>query len=446
MRITFPSAIDISNLLGVEITDGEAGQVLTVPITGGLTAVWRDVEIDTWRLIRDNDSQISLIPLGQNGGSISINGRMLRFSSPVSVSATGLDPDTTYYVYAYDAGNMPALVLSTDPPNTFDQDAMALRTGDNNYRLVGYVTTDGSSLFPSNGVRSVRFDNPETRNLYFECRISGSSVNPEPVSVVGPVSSVYIHPFRGNRVSVYDASAGQFRVVILDSPIEVAVPATTDTNYDVFLTGPGGLPYYYLQAWGSDSSRAPHSLTSIGGVLVDGADPEATYVGSFRTGSVAGQTHDSSRMRFIWSHFNRISRGLFLQDTANFWDFVTTGDETQQANNEPGNQVELLVGVQGEMVNIRLDVCTSCSTTIMRGAGISAGASLVYPLTENVQWTNMDNNIVVPLHVELHDHPLGYQVYKWFERNLSAGTTRWYSDPGSISTEGFSGLMGQFMG
>lgn len=149
-----------------------------------------------------------------------------------------------------------------------------------------------------------------------EFRLTLTTGVPVTTADVTAATTLYLTPYNGNRIALYDgASAWNERA---SAQMSIAVPATTGTNYDVFVYDNGGTPTLELTAWTNDTTRAT-ALTYQDGVLVKTGATTRRYVGSFRTSGVSGQTTDSLANRLVWNCNNRVdrqARGTFSADRA----------------------------------------------------------------------------------------------------------------------------------
>lgn len=162
---------------------------------------------------------------------------------------------------------------------------------------------------------------------------------PVPTSPETAATTIYWTPFLGNTVALY---SGSVWVSFEQSQLSVAVPATTNTAYDVFLDYNSGTPALSLLAWTNLTTRAT-ALTTQDGVYVLTGDTTKRYVGSFRTTGVSGQTESSLTKRYLWNYYNRINLELFVSDAAASWNYTTA--TIRQANGAATNQVETMTGV-----------------------------------------------------------------------------------------------------
>jgi hypothetical protein len=80
------------------------------------------------------------IELGARG----VNGSLLEWSASIARAGLALANSTLYYVYLYDNGGTPAVEESTTAPAWNSTYLYWQKTGDADYRFVGYLVTDSS--------------------------------------------------------------------------------------------------------------------------------------------------------------------------------------------------------------------------------------------------------------------------------------------------------------
>jgi hypothetical protein len=171
-----------------------------------------------------------------------------------------------------------------------------------------------------------------------EGRLTLTSGTPVTTADVTAATTLYFTPYKGDLVGLFDGanwSIEQF------AELNIAIPATTDTNYDVFLYDNGGVLTLELTAWTNATTRAT-ALTTQDGVYVRTGATTRRYLGSVRTTGVSGQCEDSEAKRFVWSYYNRLERRLYVNDGTNFSYAVAAW---QDYNNDSTNKREYVCGV-----------------------------------------------------------------------------------------------------
>jgi hypothetical protein len=130
-------------------------------------------------------------------------------------------------------------------------------------------------------------------------------------------------------------------------------------NLDLFVFSNSGTPKLEMAVWTSDTARAT-ALAAQDGITVKSGAATRRYVGSVRTTATAGQCEDSGLRRFVWSYYNRANRPLLQMCSDSTWTYSTA--TWRQANASANNQVELLVGVSDE--SLELTLTTQCYNNV----------------------------------------------------------------------------------
>lgn len=193
-------------------------------------------------------------------------------------------------------------------------------------------------------------------------RLTLTSGTPITTTDVTAATTVYFAPYSGYEIGLYDGADWGIHTF---TEVSVSVPATTDTNYDVFAYDSSGLTLEAV-AWTNDTTRAT-ALALQDGVYVKTGATGRRYVGSFRTTGVSGQTEDSDTSRFVYNHYNRVMRHLVL---INITSHTYTTASWRAWNNDAANsQVEVLVG----LAQNALGVYRSNQTGSGSGFGVGFG-------------------------------------------------------------------------
>ncbi|HLZ10387.1 MAG TPA: hypothetical protein VKT80_17495, partial [Chloroflexota bacterium] len=210
---------------------------------------------------------------------------------------------------------------------------------------------------------------------------------PVTTSDVTAATTIYLTPITGNRFTTFDASGNP--TILSSAEISIAVPATTNTMYDVWAFNNGGTLTLELLAWSSDTARAT-GLTTSNGRLVKGGDSTRMYVGSIRTTGVSGQTEDSAVKRYVWNYYNRRPRKLSRQETAGSSTMADgVGINFRQMNSNTSNQVETVLGVDEELVALWMNCPTTSDTATNTNLsanqiGIGLDSTTVATLTQTI--------------------------------------------------------------
>lgn len=250
---------------------------------------------------------------------------------------------------------------------------------------------------------------------------SGTAVTTANVTAA---TTLYYTPYsqaaNPNQITLYDGSARWVTLTL--SELSIAVPATTNTMYDVFIDYAAGTHALEAVAWTNDTTRAT-ALATQNGVYVQTADTDSLYVCSFRTTGVSGQTEDSFAKRYVWNYYNRVSRAMRRLVDTDTW---TYGTQTlRQWNDSTANQVEFVIGVAEEELNVLVVMTAQADTvgdTVWIGIGLdSTTAYATGTLTQ--QFDAAVANSRLPLMASLRTYPaVGYHYVAGLEASSATGT------------------------
>jgi hypothetical protein len=255
--------------------------------------------------------------------------------------------------------------------------------------------------------------------------------------------TIFYTPYIHNQVPLYDGSTAWTRRTFAE--ISIAVPATTATMYDVFVYDNSGTAALELLAWTNDTTRATALVKQDGRWVKTGATTRL-YLGSFRTGTVSGQTEDSLAKRLVWNFYNRVRRALNVTDATATWTYTTAG--YRQANGSTANQVAAVVGVAEGAIDLRV-VASATNTGAAPGVLIYVGIGLdgvgAFVTGERTTPANAYTGAMgAPSAHVVFVPSTGYHFYTWMEYSAAAGTTTWNGS--TASPFSVSGLYGSVEG
>jgi hypothetical protein len=104
-----------------------------------------------------------------------------------------------------------------------------------------------------------------------EGRLTLDSTNPVPTSDVTAATTVHFARFRGSRISLYDPSASPTRWQVHAIPLtppSLAIPATRNTNYDIFVYWTGSTLALEATAWNAPASGSITGATNAFPIVV----------------------------------------------------------------------------------------------------------------------------------------------------------------------------------
>lgn len=215
-----------------------------------------------------------------------------------------------------------------------------------------------------------------TRNLFCVCAAADTvPVNPSTcngrltLATATPVTTtdqtakttVFWTPYLGNGVAVYDGTAiWKYRTF---AELSVAVPATTNTPFDIFVYDNAGSAALETLNWTSDTARAT-ALVIQDGVWVKSGATTRRYLGTGRTTGSSGQCEDSLANRLLWNYYNRVDRtGYRSESTSHTY---TTATFRAWNNSASAAQVAFVVGVLEDAISGHVQA----RMTVGAGAGL----------------------------------------------------------------------------
>ena len=151
-------------------------------------------------------------------------------------------------------------------------------------------------------------------------------------------TTLYFTPYDGNMIGLFDGTDTWTVYAIAEKSI--AIPATTNTNYDVFMYDNAGTPTLELLAWTDATTRAT-ALTTQDGILVKTGATTRRYLGTIRTIGTSGQCEDTLTKRFVWNYYNRADRPLQVSGT----DLSSSSTSWQIRGS-----VYVVIGIKGDTV------------------------------------------------------------------------------------------------
>lgn len=259
---------------------------------------------------------------------------------------------------------------------------------------------------------------------------------------VTAATTIFFAPCAGNRIALYNASGAPS--VYSSAQISIAVPATTSTMYDIFAyANASGTPTLELLAWTNDTTRATAIVQTVAvGVYTKSGDATRRYLGSFRTTGVSGQTEDSLAKRYLWNYHNRIPRLCRVMEATASWTYTTA--TWRQARATATNQLDVVVGVAGIVIDVSVSAAASNSTPDTR-VGVAIGedstSTVVAGSFPGYTWAQT-SNLQGPAAMYRGYVPLGRHVYVWLEISEAAGTTTWAVSVGNFQSGIFGVLEG----
>lgn len=195
-----------------------------------------------------------------------------------------------------------------------------------------------------------------------DARLTLTSGVPVTTADVTGASTVYLTPYRGCLVSLYDGSAWAYHT-IAEKSLALS-DLTSGKNYDVLLHDASGtLTLTLSSAWTDDTTRAD-ALAYQDGVRVLASDHTKRLVGTIRaTGETT--TESSLLRRFVVNEAHPLPISCSILKSG---DWSYDSNTWRYANNDSSCKVEFLCGSVGHVEGIGLH--------LMRSAGGEASISI----------------------------------------------------------------------
>ncbi len=218
------------------------------------------------------------------------------------------------------------------------------------------ATLDAMPAFGTGTSRFLRedgsFASASVENSTCNIRLTLTSGTPVTASDVTAATTLYATPYKGNRIALYDSSAGWHSATLSERSLSLSGLAAS-TNHDIYLYNSGTVasPALALQAvaWTDSSTRAT-ALALQDGVYCKSGALGYRYLGTIRTTATAGQTEDSVAKRFVWNFHNRVQTVNFTRDTTDSWTYNGNGTWRQANNGNAAWKHEFVCGAAGDQL------------------------------------------------------------------------------------------------
>lgn len=260
-------------------------------------------------------------------------------------------------------------------------------------------------------------------------RLTLTSGMPIPISDVTGATAVYATPYSGRNITLYNGS-----MWLLFSSTEFSVSLGTVINgrpYDVFCYANNESPTLELLAWTDNTTRAV-ALSYLNGIPIKSTDNTRRYLGTIYTTSTT-TTEDSLAKRYLWNYNNRVGRIMYVTEATSSWSYTTA--TFRQANANTANQLNFVIGVQGDPVPVEVKARTINSANgIARiaGIGLDDTTATINQAGARGRAGNAANYETLHIASYIEAVGIGYHYYAWLEWSTASGTTTWYGASGEI--------------
>lgn len=351
-------------------------------------------------------------------GNETIAGIKTFSSSPIIPTPANGDNSTAGATTAFVASAIPYNInAATSKPSPIDGD------------LIGLVDSAASNVLKKVSIAELR--TTLATSIPQDFRLTLTTGVPVTISGVTAATSIYLTPYIGNKLSIYNGIAW---ITYATAELSIAVPATTNTMYDIFVYSNAGTPTLELTAWTNDTTRAT-ALVKQDGVYVKTGATTRRYLGSFRTTGVSGQTEDSTSKRYLWNYYNRVTRAMYITDATVSWAYTTAS--WRQANGNSANQIDFIIGVSEDLVIARATHALTNSGTagvMFTGLGIDVTNANSAQLTTN--GSTAGTAMLGTPTAEYKGLLQGRHFIAWLEWSTAVGTTTWSTNQTNVGIQG----------
>lgn len=261
-----------------------------------------------------------------------------------------------------------------------------------------------------------------------EYRMSLTSGTPITTTDITNATTVYVTPYGGNHITLYDGTIWQN---YQPGEMSIAVASTANVNFDLFCQPISGTPTLHMATWNNDASRAT-ALTTQDGVYVQSGSTTRRYLGTFRCGPTTGQVFNSAARRHVWNYYNRVDMHMVTTDNTDTWTYNT--DTFRQANAFSANQLDVVIGVSEDIVTAQVNALASVGVLggILRVAvGIDSTTTSSAQLMQSVLTQSAGNRMPVSAYYKGF-LAAGRHTLVWLEAADTA-TTTWTGDAASTN-------------
>jgi hypothetical protein len=219
----------------------------------------------------------------------------------------------------------------------------------------GIRTNSGSAITTSG---SLLLSLPSIANV----RISGDAN--DAIADTGSTTVIYIHPYNGNLVSLYDGTnwiPRSFSKFSYD-----VTGLSSGTMCDMFLYWNGTSVAASVVAWTNSTTRAEVPVYQDGVLVRPSGNEGYRYIGTFylRSGLYVVNTDNQ---RDIWNYYNRRRTSLKRRESVNTWTYTTAA--WRAWNNNSSSSVKFVVGYAEDIIEAKARLGVGSSSSFMT-AGI----------------------------------------------------------------------------
>jgi hypothetical protein len=270
-----------------------------------------------------------------------------------------------------------------------------------------------------------------------EHRLTLLTGTPVPTADQTAKTTIYMTPYVGTRISLYNGTAWQ---QYTSAEVSVSVPATTTTPFDVFAYDNGsGVVTIEAVTWTNTTTRAT-ALVLQDGVLVKSGATGRRFIGTGLTTAVSGQCADSFAYRGVSNYYNRVPRYFMKNENSNTASWTYTTATYRAANGVSANKVEMVSCNADQSIEIMVSSSSANSSAASRVVGIGEDSTSVDSSQINCGTGDASGALGNSWAILNKIPTAGYHAYTWLETSAAVGTTTWYGETTNVSS-GISGYV-----
>lgn len=291
--------------------------------------------------------------------------------------------------------------------------------------------TDGEGIQNNNG----SFISAPLPLSTVEGRLTLTTAVPVTTGDVTSATTMYFTPYGGDRISLYDGTRWK---AYKFTEISLALGTLTAAKpYDVFIYDNSGTLTLEFLVWTNATTRAT-ALVLQNGVYVKSGATTRRYLGTFYTASTT-TTEDSATKRYLYNYYNRVTKLMVVNDTANSWTYTTA--TWRQANANTANKVEFVIGVDEEPAE------ASVAVTVVNATVVNGAVGIGLDTTTDGNFAQIKAGFLASyVHIQARGSlytGIGYHYLSWNEYSDALGATTWYGDNGSVEASGMLAFIKQ---
>lgn len=290
--------------------------------------------------------------------------------------------------------------------------------------------TSGGILYNNAGVLGELASSLTIPPMLADGRLTLASNTPVVQPNASSATTLYYTPYLGNRITLYSGSVWE---IVTFSQLSIAVPSTSNTNYDVYVYNNSGTATLELTAWTSDTTRAT-ALTTQDGVLVKTGATTRRYIGTVRTDPTSGQMSDTPSQRHVWNMYNRVAAHFYAGTTGSYNYTTATWRSAGNITTLGLSRVQWVCGQNTHVALTNYQVIYNATATVYAAGGIGFDrtdgndAQILGTGITSGDWpapsTAFYDSIVTP----------GYHYGQRVEFSQASGTTTWYQSTTAVAS------------